>query len=245
MPDAVHRYRLVPQALRAAQQRLLTRYQAPQLLLLVGAMLFGLFLATRHEPRLSFWLPYALILALYFTYVAFVSPRRMRSRTAETWQTYQLEIGPNYLLRTQADTPNLRLEFSEIRSIERLPGRFVRVVGAAPRQVIGIPEDIEGFPEILTTLTALHPITETRNDRSVKSFVLSLLVLVAFLAMAWARQPQIAIALAVLVSAAVLWLIVYIQRSPNTSHRVKRSSWWYLIIVGVCLLKILQILGRR
>lgn len=245
MPDAVRRYRLMPEALKAAQERVTSRYQRPQLVLLVGAMLFGTFIAVRHEPHLNFILPYAFALAVFLTYIAFVSPRRMRNRVAESWQSYLLEIGPDYLLRTQADTPDLRLEFSDIQSIERLPGRFLRVIGKAPRQVIGIPEDIDGFPEILATLTALQPVTETRNDRSVKSFVLTLAVLAAFLGMGWSQQREIAIPLAVLVSAAVLWLIVYMQRSPNVSLRVKRSSWWYLILVGVCVLKVLQMVGRR
>jgi len=245
MSDAIRRYRLLPQALAPAQNRVLSRYQRPQLFLLIAFLLFGFFVAARHDPHLSFILPYAFVLAIFLTYVAFVSPRRMRSRVADSWQTYQLEIGPNYLLRTQADMPDLRMAFSDIRSIERLPGRFLRVNGTAPRQVVGIPEDIEGFPEILATLSALHPITETRSDRSVKSFMFSLLVLAAFLAMAWTQRPQVAIALAMLVSASVLWLVVYIQRSPNTSRRVKRGSWWYLIFVAISLLKILQVVGLR
>lgn len=124
MPDVVRRYRLRPQGLEAAQKRVFSRYQAPQLLLLVGAMLLGFFMVARRETNLHFILPFALVLAVFFTYVAFVSPRRMRSRIADSWQTYELEIGPNYLLRTQADTPDLRLEFSDIRSIERIPDAF-------------------------------------------------------------------------------------------------------------------------
>lgn len=116
------------------------------------------------------------------------------------------------------------------------------MIGTAPRQVIGVPEEIEGFPDILDSLSALHPITETRNDRSVKAFVLTGLALAGFLGMTWARQPQVAITLAVLVSGAVLWFIVYLRRSPNVSLRSKRAAWWYLILVGVCLLKILQVL---
>jgi hypothetical protein len=245
MPDTVRHFRLLPAGLAAAQQRVRSRYVVPQLLLFVGAMLFLFFLGTRHNPGLHFVIPFAIALGLFFTYIAFVSPRRTRRNIEKTWQTYLLEIGPDYLLRTQADTPDLRLAFSQIHSIERLPGRFLRVIGASRQQVIGIPEDIEGFPEILATLSALHPISETSSDRSVKSFLITLLVLAAFLGMAASPSPQVAIPLAVLVIGAVLWFILYIQRSPNVSHRAKRQSWFYLILVGICVLKILMMLGRR
>lgn len=244
MLDPVRQYRLLSAGLPAARQRVRSRYLGPQLVLLVGAMLVAFFLAARRSPSLHFVVPFAIANALFFTYIAFVSPRRTLRAIDKTWQSYQLAIGSDYLLRTQADTPDSRLGFSEIHAIERLHGRFLRVIGASRQQLIAIPEDIEGFPEILATLSAIHPITETRCDRSVKSFVYQLIGLAAFLGMAWSTTPKIAIPLAALVIGAVVWFIVYIQRNPNASHRARRQSWFYLTLVGVCLLKILIVLRR-
>jgi len=244
MPDAVRQYRLLPEGLPGAQQRVRSRYLMPQLLLLVGFMLLGFFLRARYYTDLRSVLPYAIILALFFTYIAFASPRRTRRGVEKTWATYQLEIGPDYLLRTQADTPDLRLPFSEITTVKRNPGRFVIVTGQSRQRALGIPEDIEHFPEILATLSALHPIVETRNDRSVKSFLFMLLGLAAFLAMAWAPTPQIAIPLALLVTAALVWLIIYIRRSPNVNNRARSQAWLYLILIGICVLKVFSVLHR-
>jgi hypothetical protein len=244
MPEAVRQYRLLPEGLAAAQERVRSRYLIPQLLLLVGFMLAGFFLRARYNADLHFLLPYAVLLAAFFTYVAFVSPRRTRRNVAKTWATYMLEIGPDYLSRTQADTPDQRLTFSEISSIKRNPGRFVIVTGQSQQRAIGIPEDIEHFPEILATLSALHPVAETRKDRSVTSFVFLFCLLAAFLGMTYAPTPQIAIPLAVLVMGALVWAIVYLSRSPFATRRARRQVWLYLFLIGVCVLKILVALHR-
>jgi len=243
MSEAIRRYRLLPEGLAAAQQRVRARYLIPQLVLFAGIMLLGFFLAARRDPNLRFVVPYAIAISLLLTYIAFVSPRRLRRNLNKGWDSYLLEIGPDYLLRTQADTPDLRLPFSEIRAIEHYPGRFLRVHGTTRQRVLGIPKDIEQFPEIFSTLAAIRPITETRSDRSLKSFLLILVTMAAFMGMAWSTSPRIVIPLAVFVIGVVLWTIVMFQRSPNASHRAKRQSWFYLILVGVCILKLLLLFG--
>jgi NADH:ubiquinone oxidoreductase subunit 6 (subunit J) len=242
MSDAVRQFRLLPEGLAGAQQRVRSRFLIPQLFLFALFMLLGFFLTTRRNHDLRFVLTYAIILAAFLTYVAFVSPRRTRRSVDRTWATYVLEIGPDYLSRTQADTPDLRLPFSEISAIEHFPGRWVRVLGNSSQRAIGIPEEIERFPEVVATLSAIRPVTETRNDRSVKAFVFTLLGLAAFFGMAWAPTPQIAIPLAVLVSGALVWLFIYIQRNPNVNHRARRQSWIYLFLIVICLLKVLAVL---
>ena len=48
--------------------------------------------------------------------------------------------------------------------------------------------------------------------------------------------------LAVVVATLLVWLFVFIQRSPNVSYRSKRVSWLYLLFLGVCVLKVLSLL---
>jgi CDP-diglyceride synthetase len=65
----------------------------------------------------------------------------------------------------------------------------------------------------------------------------------AYLVMLWSRSPWLVVPLALGVSALLLWLIVFIQRSPNVTLRAKRTGWLYLLFVLTCGLKVLAVIG--
>jgi hypothetical protein len=97
----------------------------PQLSMLAVVVLVSTLLFARGAPDLKAVLPVAAFAALFLTYVAFVSPKRLHRRRSRLWDTYVLEIGSDRLLR-QGDTPDVQLSFAEIRSIERRPGHGLR-----------------------------------------------------------------------------------------------------------------------
>ena len=104
-----------------------------------------------------------------------MSPRRLHKKLSRCWETYGLEIGPDYLLRRQGDTPDIRLAFSEIKRIERRPGEYVRIVGNQKLHVIGIPEGIEHFDEVWQVVSALAPttpVTRLQQIRTVLAYAL-------------------------------------------------------------------------
>jgi hypothetical protein len=181
--------------------------------------------------------------ALFLTCIAFVSPKRMHGRLFKLWQSYVLEIGPDYLLRVQADTPNVQLFFRDVQRVERRAGHSLRVVGKDKLQVIGIPEGIEHRDEVVQIVTALAPVTAPGSDRVLRANVLMGLGFAAYLVMLWSRSPWLVVPLALGVSALLLWLIVFIQRSPNVTLRAKRTGWLYLLFVLTCGLKVLAVIG--
>jgi hypothetical protein len=239
MHESIRRYRLLPEGLAAAKQRVHSRYLLPQLGLLAGVLVLGTYLGTRHESDLRLVVIRVLLIAGILTWIVFRSLRRLKTSMEKTWATYTLEIGPDYLLRTQADTTDLRLPVAEIQRIERLPGRFVRVVGPSRRLTLGIPEDIEGFSEILGYLGTLKPVSETRSDRSVTSFLVAFAWLAAFVGMSWSTNPTTIAVLAVAVVVILVWSIVSTQRNPNLSRRAKRSTWFYLLLIAVAVYRFL------
>jgi hypothetical protein len=66
----------------------------------------------------------------------------------------------------------------------------------------------------------------------------------AYMIMLWSRSRWIVIPLAVAVTALLIWLFLYMQKSPNVLRRNKRLSWLYLFFVFLCLLRVLQVLGK-
>jgi hypothetical protein len=126
--DTVREYRLLPAGLPAAQQKLTKRYLIPQLLILVAVMVISGVLGMR-RANFGTVVVFSIFVGLFITYIAFISPRRMRRSLRKCWDTYILAIGPDYLLRRQADAPDLRLSFTEVKKVEHLPGRYLRVIG--------------------------------------------------------------------------------------------------------------------
>lgn len=242
MESAIRQFRLLPSALPAAERHIRNTLLIPQMSLVVVGILLSLFLVVRNSDFRT-TLAVAGFDALFLTYIAFVSPKRMHGHLFKLWQSYVLEIGPDYLLRLQADTPDVRLLFREVRRVERRPGHSLRVIGTDKLQVIGIPEGIERPDEVLQIVTALAPVTPPSGDRALRTSVLMALGFAAYLAMLWATTPWIVVPLALGVSALLLWLIVFMQRSPNVTLRAKRTGWLYLIFVLTCGLKVLAVIG--
>lgn len=239
----IRQYRLLPDALPAAEQRIRKTTLIPQMSIIALVIVVSALLAGHNAPDTKTVLIFAIFAALFLTYVAFVSPKRMHRRLLKGWSTYLLEIGPDYLLRRQADTPDVRLSFSEVHRIERRAGYALRVIGASKLREIGIPEGIEHFDEVLHTVAALAPVAASPGDRALRTNVLMATGLVVYMVMLWATSPWIVLPLAAAVSTLLIWLIVFMQRSPNVTLRAKRNGWLYLIGVFTCGLKVLATIG--
>jgi hypothetical protein len=83
---------------------------------------------------------YGFLMVASVAYLAVWYPRRMRRRLFKCWETYDLEIGGDYLLRRQSDIPDLRLQFDEVQAGEHVQGRYLRVIGKTKSRAISIPE---------------------------------------------------------------------------------------------------------
>jgi hypothetical protein len=169
---SIRQYRLPPDAIDNVERHLRKSALIPQMSILAAVVLLSTLLVAGGAPNLKAVIPFAACAALVLTYMAFVSPRRMHRRLSKLWDSYVLEIGPDYLLRRQGDTPDVRLLFAEIGSIERRPGHGLRVIGKTRYQVIGIPESIEQLEEILNLVTPLAPVTPPRSDRTLRANII-------------------------------------------------------------------------
>ncbi len=146
----VCRYRLIPDAM-ASQQRQLTSIFLPFGMFLLAAVLFFAF---RRGKLLE--LP-VLLLAVGFVGFIVLMAYRLKAQITTMWQTYELQIGPDYLCRRQGGLPPLTIRFSEVSKVVHIPGRQLRVFSRGGT-VINIPEQIENFSEIqgrLSSFTSL------------------------------------------------------------------------------------------
>src|ERR1700722_2797780 len=167
---AIRRFRLLPERLPAAERRVRNRQLIPYVAIFTAFILASTFMGFRRQANVGTTLVVLVIIALFLTYVFFAVPRRVRKRVTSFWSSYTLEIGPDYLLRQVADTPDVRLSFSEVRSIERRQGESLRLIGANPLHVIYIPPGIEHFDEVWQGVAAGAGDRPCRQSRTTGKF---------------------------------------------------------------------------
>ena len=239
MPEAARHFRLLPASLPAEEQLIRTAY-VPTLLLVIAfstVVYVALGASKGGTPRLM--LEYGVLMVAYMAYVAFWSPLRMKRRLKRCWETYDLEIGPDYFLRRQADLPDLRLSFAEVRSVEHVPGRYLRVIGKRAGQIISIPEGIEQFDLVLGVVSSVRPIELRRLQQWQKYRFFMAAGLILFMTMLWSTSPPVVIPLSIAMAGLILWTFFWIRRNPNLLRSTKIIAWFYLLFLLMCGMKFL------
>ncbi|HKV82613.1 MAG TPA: hypothetical protein VJP02_30975 [Candidatus Sulfotelmatobacter sp.] len=239
MPDDVRHYRLLPAALPAEEKLIRTAYVPTLLLVVAVSTIVFVVLGTWKGATQKLLLEYGLFMTAYMAYVAFWSPLRMKRRLIKYWGTYDLEMGPDYLLRRQADLPDLRLDFSEVSAVAHVPGRYLRVVGKRGGQVISIPEGIEQFDQVLVAVSSIRPVELQRVQEWQKYRIFMAAALIMFVTMLWSTSPVVVIPLSITMGAVIVWTVFWIRRNPNLRRRTKMIAWFYLLFLLMCGLKLL------
>ncbi len=239
MTDGVRHYRLLPAALPAEEKRIRTTL-APTLALVVAiSMVVFIFLGTRNGATPRSMRTYGLLMAAYVAYLVLWAPRRTKRRLRRCWDTYNLEVGPDYLLRRQADLQEVRVPFHEVQAVERVPGRYLRVIGTPKSRAISIPEGIEDFEEVFETISSIHAVEVRRIQDWQKSRLFLAAGLLLYIAMLWATSPVVVIPLSLIVGSVIIWLFFWIRHNPNFPSRNKWLAWYFLLFLGMCAMKLL------
>jgi hypothetical protein len=239
MTDMVLHCRLLAAALPDEEKRIRSSHM-PTLLLLVAAstvVFVALGISKGATPRSM--IEYGSIMIAYIACLAVWYPRTMRRRLTKCWETYDLEIGQDYLLRRQADTDDVRLQFDEVQAVERVPGRCLRVIGESKSRAISIPESIDHFDQVLETVSSLRPIRVRNVEPWQKYRAFMAVGLPVYIIMLWATSSILVIPLSMVMGAVAVWVFFWIRRNPNVSTNQKRGAWIYWLLFLVCLLKLL------
>ena len=243
MTDLALHYRLLAAALPNEEKRIRSSY-VPTLVLAVAVstvVFVALGISKGATPKLM--IGYGLIMAAYIAYLVVWYPGRMKRRLIRCWETYELEIGHDYLLRRQADIPDLRLQFDEVQAAEHVQGRYLRVLGKSKGRVIVIPEGIDQFGEVLKSISSLCPVRERMVEQWQKYRAFMAAGLILYVIMLWASSPLVVIPLSLVMGSVIVWVFFWIRRNPNIPQSRKRIAWIYWPLFVVCVMKMFVALG--
>lgn len=242
MSDTAH-YRLLATALPAEEKRIRSSYLPSLVLVVALTSVVFVVLGIRQGATSKSMIRYGLIVGAYIAFLSIWYPRRVKRRLNRCWETYELEIGRDYLLRRQADIPDLRLQFDEVQAVERVRGRYLRVVGNPGRRTIAIPEGIDQFDQVLEIVSSIRPVRERTIEQWHKYRAFMAAALLLFVIMLWATSPAVVIPLSLAMGSVVVWAFFWIRRNPNIPESSRRIAWIYWPIFFVCVLKVLAALS--
>jgi len=237
MTDLAH-YRLLEAALPNEEKRIRSSYMPSLVLIVALSTVVFVALGISKGATSRSMIQYGLIMVVYMAYLAVWYPRRMRRRLIRCWETYDLEIGHDYLLRRQADIPDLRLQFDEVQAVEHVQGRYLRVIGKTKSRAISIPESIDHFDQVLETVSSLRPVQVRTIEQWQKYRVFMAAGLLLFIIMLWATSPVVVIPLSLAMGSVIVWACFWIRRNPNIPGSSKRIAWIYWLFFVVCALKL-------
>lgn len=243
MTDPTLRYRLQAAALQNEEKRVRTSY-APSLILVVAVstvVFIALGISKGATPKSM--MIFGLMMAAYIACMVVWYPRWTRRRLIRCWETYELEIGHDYLLRRQADAPEIRLQFDEVQTVEHVLGRYLRVVGKSKSCVIAIPEGLDQFDEVLKTISSLRPVRVRTMEQWHKSRAFMAVGLLLYVVMLWSTAPVVVISLSLATGSVIVWAFYWIRRNPNIPGSLKWVAWIYWPLLGICILKLFLALG--
>jgi hypothetical protein len=244
MRDQALHYRLLAAALPSEEKRIRSSYMPTLVLVLMLSTVVFVALAIIKGATSVSMIPYGLLMVAYVAYLVVWYPRRMRRRLFKCWETYDLEIGHDYLLRRQADIPDLRMQFNEVQTVEHVQGRYLSVIGKTKSCVIAIPEGIEHFDQVLLTVSALSPIRVRKIEQWQKFRALMAAGLFLYMILLWATSPVVVIPLSLAMGSVIAWVFFWIQRNPNIPINQKRIAWIYWLFFLTCILKLFVVVAE-
>lgn len=238
MAEIAQHYRLLAAALPAAEKRIRTSY-VPTLVLVIAAstvVFVALGLSKGATPKSM--MTYGLVMTAYIVCIVIWYPRRMRRRLIRCWETYDLEIGHDYLVRRQADLPDLRLQFNDVQAVEQVKGEYLRVIGRSKGHVIAIPESMDQFAEVLNRVSSICPVRVRTLEEWEKHRLFMGAALLLFMIMLWATSTVVVIPLSLVMGFTIGWIFFWFRRNASISERAKRIAWTYWIFFAICVLKL-------
>jgi len=171
-----------------------------------------------------------LILILGFS--LYLGLRRQR----KLLESYVLTFENNTITRQQVNIPTITIDFSDIAQILKSTNGTFTIKSKNPRDIIGVPVQIENYNELEHLLNDIMLITEKRETFIEKyRIILSILFFGVFMTVNVVQNKFIVAAAGIVSIAILIWSLLEIQRNKNIDNKTKRNNWVVLIVVASIL----------
>jgi hypothetical protein len=148
-------------------------------------------------------------------------------------ESYTLIFENNRIIRQQLNTPTIAIDFSDIAQIAKNTNGTFTIKSKNPRDIIGVPAQIENYNELEHLLNDIMLITERRETFIEKyKIIISIISLAAVVTVYVVKNNFIVVAAAIFSVGILVSSLVAIQINKSIDSKTKRNSWIMLIVIA-------------
>lgn len=240
--NSVRIYRLSPEGFSASYRKLL--WQRVITLMGVALIVFSVYFKEFRSswPALSTASVVEAALLLLFVYcVIALSVLKGRKGRQEAWNSYELVLGNDFIIRRMQNVPELEIQQNEITAIkENADG--LRVETATTGRVIGISTTLEGYQDARERLSRWMPPQESKGWRTPSrfAFAYNLLTIILFVSFYVAVRSWAVIVTGLPLLIGMLWFLWIMQRSRHVPKHLKRLSLFSILALAGIVAKMIS-----
>lgn len=241
----MQRFTLPAEAFEPEKARLLSGFYAAFLLVLTTAAL----LAMRNVDFNSsgtrmVWSIEVITVCVAFTVSAAFWGifRSLRLRRRE-WETYELLLADDGLVRKQFDHSDLKLGRAEIASVQETRGRGLMINSRETGKFIFVPASLSGYEALKTELAQWIAPAPPRDREPLwrSPFFIGAVCLASWTVLYLSDSKHLIVAAAFVLMSFLLGTYITALRSANVSRTMRRGAWIYLLVAGMALLRVYQV----
>lgn len=208
-------------------------------IIIIVASTIGIFTDKNGKADIGTTLIIIAIMCCLFGYTFYRSLTRLKA----SYDSYSLTISSVTIIRDEDGKPPLSLYLSEIKEIIKTKtGAFI-IKGRDAGDVIGVPAQMEDYDELESALQQIIPINYNPPKNSqYKTILLTVLSLGSMATVATVTNKIIVAVCAIIFLSISIWSFYKILSTKDIDAKVKRSSWWLiLVIASIAYIAVLKI----
>jgi hypothetical protein len=230
--NSVRTYHLAPEGFTAARNRLLRQ----RIALFAGIILFLIVLAckefgeTWQRDSVASLLPTFLFVLIVLGALA-VGLRKGNRRNQESWNSFELVVGEDFVIRKIKDFPELEIKRHEVTAI-RESAVGLHVETNLKDRTIGIASALVDYDDAKERLSRWMPVQQLTQGWTTSIYWmwgLPVIFIVLFGGFYMTTRSWVIVATGVPLLAGLLWSVWYIRKSAQVSAHMKRLSLFTLL----------------
>ncbi len=173
--------------------------------------------------------------------------RKGIKRQKSIFDSYELTIDNERIIRRQNLTPDIEIQFSQIKEISKNKNGSLTIKGENLNNSIGVPSQIENMIELESILSKLFKITTSDKQSFQQKYpwVLSILTIVLMMVVYIAKNRILVGFAGSSLTIGLIYSLVITQKSKHLDKKTKRGMWFTLIVLfSVIAITYLKVFGN-
>ena len=173
--------------------------------------------------------------------------RKGIKRQKSIFDSYELTIDNERIIRRQNLAPDIEMQFSQIKEISKNKNGSLTIKGENLNNSIGVPSQIENMIELESILSKLFKITTSDKQSFQQKYpwVLSILTIVLMMVVYIAKNRILVGFAGSSLTIGLIYSLVITQKSKHLDKKTKRGMWFTLIVLfSVIAITYLKVFGN-